>query len=614
MGSIDELGDLNPFPAFPEERYPGDFGRPRKPPAIALDKPKPAPPPFVPMALPVTPEVPAAPAGLTPRQVGHARAMIAEVSKRSIEALKLYEPLPSQLAFHTSMSRLRISRGAVRSGKTTVTMAELAMAVTGQHWQEGKYPLRDGRAIVVAKDYDKIGEVIWRTLGRPGAFQIVKDRETGRWRAFRPATDQGMKTKAAPPMIPARMVKEIAWESKKSSMPKKVILTNGWEINFYSSKSDPFSIQGTKLDVVVFDEEIVHHDWFPEAVSRLVDRVGWFMWAATPQTGTQQLYDLHLRAESWVEEVEIDPSKAAEVPPVTECFMSIFDNPYLTEKARQDLSAALDDDERRVRIFGEFAITGFKVYEAYFFPRGLHCVEPFPVPDNWTRFAVIDPGAQVGAVLFAAVPPTKYDGAPEVDPGLYGDFVYFYDELYIRGCDARKLALRMKQKIGGQVIHEFLIDHHGGGATEVGSGKTPEQQYREAFRAEGVRSVKTGHSFTYGSDDVQGGIMRVKEFMRLREDGTAKLRFLRGACPKAVDELMRYQWKVVLGEITDKPLKRNDHQCDNARYACSHPGLKYVKPTPSPAKPGSPYDSFKAFRDREKKRKLAKNGPGVTLG
>ncbi len=571
--------------------------------------------PFVPMVRGHLPDVPVpekAP-GLTPRQVAHVRAMISEAQKRTIEALRIYEPLPSQLQFHQSMSRQRISRGSNRSGKTTVSMAELAMAVTGQHYNQEKYPARDGRAIVVCKDEEKIGEVIWKKLGRAGAFQMVKDRVTGQWRAYRPATDQGMKTKPAPPLIPPRLIKDIAWVSKKANIPRRVILKNGWEIGFYSSKSDPFSIQGVDVDVVCFDEEIVHAHWYPEAIARLIDRNGWFWWSATPQTGTQQLYDLHLRAEAFQEELEANPAKASEVAPVTECFMSIFDNPHLPDQARQDFIDSLDDEERRVRVDGEFAITGFKVYEAYFFPRGIHGVDPFPIPDNWTRFASIDPGAQVGAVLFAACPPLRYDGTHGLDPSLYGDFIYFYAEIYLRQCDAHKLAKRMSMTIGGQEIYEFLIDHHGGRLTEIGSGKTPEQQYREAFRAEGVKSTKTGHSFTYASDDLDGGILRFKDFLRVRDDGTSKIRIIRGAVPNFVSNMERYQYKVVNGEITGKPLKKNDHQCDNGRYLVMHRGLKWVKPKPSVARQDSAYDAFKSFKTREKNRKIAKNGTGITL-
>ncbi len=593
-----------------------DFTRPpRKPakkgkPFVPAMVDRPPPPTFedilghgpdpIPLSTPV-----AVPQGMTPRQVEYCRTLILEARKRQWEALRLYEPLPAQASFHMSRSHQRIARGGNRSGKTTTTMVELAWAATGTHPQPGKYPARDGRAFVVAKDLEKIGEVIWRKLGRAGAFKILQDPVSGLWRSWRPS-DGDCKTKPAPPLIPPRLIVETSWESRKANIPKKVILANGWEINFYSSKADPFSIAGSDVDIVIFDEEIVHADWYPEAQARLIDRRGWFWWGATPQTGTQQLYDLHLRAEALAEEQTIDP-------PVTEVFLSIWDNPHLDAKAKQDFVDSIDDEERRIRVDGEFAITGLKVYESYFFPRGLHSVPAFPVPANWTRFVAIDPGAQVGAVLFAAVPPARYDGTPEIDPALYGDFLYLFDEIYLRGCDAQKLATSMRTHIGEQAIQAFLIDHHGGRLTEIGSGKTPEQQYKEAFKTEKVPMPALGSWFVYGSDDLDGGILRVRDWLRVRDDGTSRIRILAGTCRNLIHEMARYQWKVVGGIITDKPMKKADHLCDCLRYLCMYPGLKHVKPKPGKSAAVGAYASFKAYRDREKARKSAAAGTGVTL-
>jgi hypothetical protein len=564
---------------------------------------------FVPDVGPILPPgLDEPPAGLTPRQKEHFLAVLAEGRKRRLEALRLYEPLPAQAAFHMSMARQRIARGSNRSGKTTATMVELAWAATGQHPQPGKYPGRDGLAIVVAKDLDKIGEVIWRKLGRAGAFKIVKDPLVG-WRAERPGDEAaGLVSKPAPPLIPPRFIRDIAWESRKANIPKKVFLTTGWEISFYSSKSDPFSIQGTTLDAIVFDEEIVHHDWYPEAMPRLVDRRGRFWWGATPQTGTQQLFDLHLRAEASAEEKE-------EHPLVEEFFLSIWDNPHLDAQAKADLVESLDEDERRVRIDGEFAISGLRVYEGRFYPRTTHGVDAFPIPHHWTRFAAIDPGSQVGAVLFGAVPPkapTAQDG--DLERSLFGEFLYLYDEIYIRGCDAAKLAHRMKNVIGDEVIHAFLIDHHGGMLREIGSGLLPEEQYRRALKAEKVACTTTGHGFTWGSDDLDGGILRVKEFLRPREDGTPRLRVLRGRCTQFIKEMGRYQWKVVGGVVTEKPLDRGAHLVDCVRYLCQHAGLKYVAPRKAAPRVGGAYAALEAKRERAKKRARAGGAAGVTLG
>jgi hypothetical protein len=606
---------MTPIPSPDPRKKKGNRGRPRKPVAPAGELPGPGslfgPEPV--LLDPIIPpdDPPPSAAGLSARQRAYILSLASELEKRRCESLRLYEPLPAQMGFHLCPARQRLCRGSNRAGKTLTSMVELAWAVTGQHPDRGKYPERDGRVIAVARDEGKVGEVFYHKLFRAGAFKIVRDPISGEWRSYRPATDGplGLKPKPAPPLIPPRFIKDIAWVSKKQGIPRKVILHNGWEINFYSSKADPDSIQGMDVDIGIFDEEIVHNQWFPETIARLVDRKGRFWWGATPQAGTQHLYDLHLRAQSQAEE-------GIENPVAAEHFLSIRDNPHLDETAKKEFIDSLDDEERRVRVDGDFAVTGLRIYDSYFFPNGVHVVDAFAVPPDWTHVLAIDPGAQVCAVLFAAVPPMKYDGGP-VPEELFGDFVYLYDELYLRHCDAKKFAVAMKQKVVDQEFRSYLFDHHGGRLTEIGSGKTPEQQYRDALRKEKVPHFTPPRSgtFTYGSDDLDGGIMKVKEMLRVREDGTSKIRMLRGRCPNFVREMQRYQVKVVNGVPTDKPVKKDDHLVDCLRYICMYPNLRYRKPDrPSTRQHGGAYDAFQAKKRRDASRAKASGGAGVTLG
>lgn len=498
------------------------------------------------------------------------------------------------------------------SGKTSATMCELAWALSGTHPQEGKYPKTGLRAIVVAKNMDKIGEVIWRTLGRPGAFQMVDDPETGEPRIERAGDREGkLKRRPAPPILPKRLVnstRDVTWESKKAMIPKKLIIpSNGNECSFYSGQADPFSIQGTKLDLVVLDEEIENEGWVPECMARLVDRGGRFVWGATPQTGTQKLYELYLRA---LEEQEL----GVEDPLVEEFVLSIYENPFISEADRQMFLHSLDDEDQiRVRIEGEHAIAGFKIFSAYFFPRGVHGIEPFAIPDDWTRFCAVDPGSQVAAVIFGACPPKQPPREGSLDESLYGDFIYIYDEIYIRRCDATKLAREMKGHIGSQVIHTMLLDHHGGNLTEIGTGRTPEQQYKDAFQKARVPVPLVGRYFVYGSDDLAGGILRIKEWLRLREDGTPKIKILSGSCPQLVAAMSRYQWKIVNGVMTDKPLAKNCDMCDSLRYLVMHPQVRYHAMEHKERKRSSSWDDFVAWRKREKSRKRKESGSGITL-
>jgi hypothetical protein len=549
---------------------------------------------------------------LAPTEVARVRAMLLELERRQCEALRIYEPMPAQWAFHNSMARQRVAIGSNRSGKTTSSMIELGWAMTGMHPNPDKYPRENGRAIVVARDMNKIGEVIWRKLGRAGSFQMIRDPATKVWRARRPG-DLG-RGKPAPPLIPPRLIKDISWEKKAAGIPTKLVLKNGWECNFYSSKADPEAISGVDVDICIFDEEVVNEGWFTEAMARLIDRNGFFWWGATPHVGTQALFELHQRAGAIAEEQA--ETGDTSTPLVQEFFLSIWDNVHMPERAKRDFESSLTDDDRRLRIDGDFAISGTRVFESHFFPRGVHGVEPFAIPMSWCHFCSIDPGFKVGALLFCAVPPMKYDGTPGVDPLLYGDYVYFYDEAYIRGCDAALLAQALKDHIGDLEMYAHLFDSHGGNLRELGSGMLPETQYRNAFKTLKIRTPTCGTMLTYGYDDPTGRILRIKDWLRVRPDGTTKIRILRGSCPHLVRNMERYAFKVVAGEVTDKPLAKDSHQCDNLGYLCMYTGLYYHKPKLAHKKSqeGS-YATYKSIKAAEKAwaRKQGGDKRGVTL-
>lgn len=253
--------------------------------------------------------------------------LVREQAIRKLEALKLYEPLPVCQMFHKSTAPIRLLIGSNRSGKTVAAACEVARACLGL---DSKFPKEDGRFFCVGKDLDHIGQVMWRKLGRADAFRLIRDEQTKEWRAFRPwqAYDKAYKekTKPAPPLIPPRMIKDIAWEKKSESQPSLVTLHNGWEISFYSSLGKP--PQGMHLDGVWLDEEVRDEDWIPEMQARIVDRRGRIIWSATPQIGTDQLFELHERAERAI---------LGNVPHalVEEFTVLLEDNPHIEDQAKK---------------------------------------------------------------------------------------------------------------------------------------------------------------------------------------------------------------------------------------------------------------------------------------
>lgn len=527
------------------------------------------------------------------------RRAVIESASRKCETLKLYEPLPLQAAFHSSLARVRLAIGSNRSGKTTVAAAEIARAVTGQD-PFNKYPKENGRCYCVAKDLKELGEVMYRKLCRPGAFKIIRDAKTKAWRTYRPWDKRDLaraaEVKPSPPLLPRRFIKSISWHSKKESQPSLIVLHNGWELSFYSSKGKP--PHGADIDLAWFDEEIEDHDWYPEMFARLIDRRGRLVWSATPQAGTDQLYELHEQAATQRNEAK---------PLVAEFHTLLMDNAFVDEDVKKDFIRGVDDEEYRVRVAGEFALTRQIIYPN--FRRNTHGIPFEEIPRDWSIYAAIDPGWQLCAVLFGAVPPPTAGGH---------DRLVLFDELYLKDCNADMFGQAMQYKLSArQMAEAFVIDFHGSLRTET-VGKSIQEQYSDALRKYKIKSNSTGFDFLYGSDDVSAGIMAVHSALRIREDGSARIQVMENTCGNLMEfEVKRYSYKRENGQLTDRPnAKRHNHLVDALRYLVMM-DPKYVKPRKSKAPVTGAVAAFRAKQARKRKANggdFIKLGPGVYQG
>jgi len=448
--------------------------------------------------------------------------------------------------------------GGNRSGKTLSTLVEDARAATGQD-PYGKYPERDGILCLIGKDWKHIGLVLYKGLFRAGAFKIIRDLTTGQWRAFNPATDAGREAerKEAPPLIPQRFVKHISWVLKSAGYCSVVELHNGWQIHFFSSEGDP--PQGFAASRVHIDEDISNENWVPEMQGRLADRKGCLAWSAMPHSTNDALLGLSERADRAAE-------SGVENPIIKKFQLSFLDNPHIDneEKAKNiERWSAIGEDTLRMRAEGEFITDSVLVYPT--FSMSIHGMDrtEFPnkvtVPDEWTRYAAIDPGHQVTAVLFGAVPPS-------------GDMFLIYDELYIRQCNAVMFGEKFAKAIEGQPqFHSFIIDMHGGKIRDIGSGRQVVEQYVTELRKHGCRSFTTGSAFMAGCDDIEARTQAVRSRMHIRPTGTSWLRVLRNSCPNLERELKRYRKKTIfqngISIVTDTPNTRGEvHACQCLEY------------------------------------------------
>lgn len=500
-------------------------------------------------------------------QKSQLKELQAELASRQIEALRLYSPTPQQAEMHACAASEVIVLGGNRSGKSLSTFVEDARAVTGSDPHK-KYPERDGNLVIVGRDWKHIGMVVYPMLFRAGAFKIIRDQATGAWRAYNPSTDsqRSAEAKPAPPLIPPRMVKKISWLLKSARYIQSCELTTGWTIYFFSSEGEP--PQGFQADRVHIDEDLSSEAWLPEMQARLADRKGRMCWSAMPHSKNDSLAGLAERADSAVQAGNPKPD-------IVKFVLRFLDNPHIdAEEKRKNLErwAALGEDVLRMRSEGEFVTDSILCYPTFTMTVHGYDRSELPknvIPDDWTRYAAIDPGHSVTSVLFAAVPPGE-------------DMLLVYDQLYIRQCNAVIFGEKFAEKTKGHKFHAFIIDMHGGRIREIGSGRLPVELYTEQLRQRNVASDITGSSFLAGCDDIQARMSATQNYLHIRPEGTPQLRILRGACPDLEREIKRYKKKVnyMAGTyiVTDQPNTRGEvHACQCLEYLCAY-RPKYHKP------------------------------------
>lgn len=551
------------------------------------------------------------------------RRVAAEIARRSEEALKLFQPMAEQERFFASHAPERIALGGNRGGKTTVTCVEIARAVTGQDPYD-KYPKEGGKCILVGRDLKHCSKVFYEKLFVGGAFKVIRDKHTGEWRSYQPQhPDDIMRpfdARPSPPLIPRRLWNNdcIAWENKKDQTPRTIRLHNGWEIYFFSA--DGTIPQGWAVHLVVFDEEIEKDGWYKEMAARLLDhreedpitghvRGGKFMWSATPQAGTQRLYSLVQRSER-DQEAAIDMLARGEPPPKTAVDVfrfGLLDNRFMSTASINELIAKYEDDpdEYEVRIKGNFALLGTRVY-GEFQKRGVHSIQSadITIDSDWTRYIAIDPGYQTCAVLFCAIPP------PE---SKWAGYEVIYDELYIHRANATVLAAKIVEKLGYHSIHRMVIDHKAGGQHDYTTGRTNEENYSIAFKAAGLSCEATGTEFTHGNPDPKAGIEAVRQGLQV-VNGKSRWLVVVDKCKWFCNEIEKYSYKKTAdGQPTDEAVKAHDHLMDCWRYL-AQANMRYVRPQQKKRKLGYTQERLAAKKLRAKNKAKTMGSSGIKVG
>ena len=536
--------------------------------------------------------------GLTQHALSEMKDVQSALAERRLEALRLYVPMPKQDEIHQCMASERIVLGGNRAGKSLCVAVEAARAATGQDPYK-KYPERDGNLVIVGRGWTHIGMVIHKILFRPGAFKIIRDEVTGQWRAYKPGHDDARKKEAkpAPPLIPPRLVADMSWVQKNAGYLQKAELVNGWTIYCFSSEGEP--PQGFQADLVWCDEDLSDERWVGEMQARLADRKGRFIWSAMPHSKNDALLGLCERADKAEEE-------GAANPIIKKFTLRFLDNAAIDQEEKQkniERWSAIGQEELRMRAEGEFTTEStlmYPTFNASVHMMSRHDLPGGQVPDDWTRYVAIDPGHAVMATLFAAIPPDE-------------KFLLFYDELYIRNCNALIWGEQFFAKAQGQAIYGAIMDMHGGALRDLGSGRLPHEMYSEELRKRNYKFLLTGHSFIPGSDDIPARTNMVRHMMHIQGDGTTRLKILEGGCPNLVRELKRYRKKTTtvngVTYVTDAPQTRGDvHAVQTLEYLCANEPKYHAPP-----KNYGPNPWWVKWLEERKKRSRESEDPCVLL-
>lgn len=475
-------------------------------------------------------------------------AFAAELSERLLEiatqgpTIKKYRPHAKQAEFHRAKRKGKLYIGGNRSGKTTGGVTEAIWRATKTH------PYRP-----------ELNAIPGPIRGRVVAVDFVNGVE----KIIFPQYKQWLYPSA---------LRGGSWETAFDKFTKVLNFSNGSFIEFMSYDQDLDKFAGTSRHWIHFDEECPKNI-FNECMARLIDTDGEYWITMTPVEGMTWIYD------DLYEKNVNNPDGTVFVIEI-----NTLENPYLSQTAIQHFVDGIDDDEKTIRIGGNFVRQGGRIYKNFDpTPGGLNVLsEPFDRDElaklfkGWLWICALDHGLNnPTAVLWLA-----FD---------WNGFGVCFDEHYQKELTvdqhAKKILAIMEQH--GRRPDLMVADPSIVNRNAI-TGTSVQQEYQ-----------KYGLSWMEGNNDVTSGIIRVKRhFNRVKYVGARTSSLFSGDtdefprlritpnCSNLIWELKRYRWKTYANKKLqyennpyDTPHKKDDHACDALRYAImTQPDLTAEKP------------------------------------
>lgn len=409
--------------------------------------------------------------------------------RKAGKALLTYKPLPAMKLFHQDQAKFRWLLGGNRSGKSESNIGyDLCSFALGVHPYRETPP--DAQLWAVSDTWAMCGKLLWQ---------------------------EKIKT-----YLPENQIASIIWHNKAENIPKQIDLINGNTIELKAFDQGRRVFQGRAIDAAFLDEQTAYDSLgiFTELQARLLDKHGFLAASMTP-----------LIFQSWFE------SRIKDLPPTDSVhYANLNDNRksrggYIDDIEIDQMIADWSDEVQETRIRGHFAAFLGAVYKT--FNVNTHVIEPFEIPDDWSRFRAIDFGYNNPlCCLWLA-----RDGDKRW---------YVYAEHYQARETLAYHSERIKQISKGDRYRFSWADH--------------EPQECVELAALGIKTIPA-------RKDVHLGIEAVQSCLKVQPDGKPRL-FIFKNCKNVIREVQGYRW----AEGTDKtdpkdmPLKIDDHCCDALRY------------------------------------------------
>jgi hypothetical protein len=254
--------------------------------------------------------------------------------------------------------------------------------------------------------------------------------------------------------------------------------------------------------------------------ARLMDRRGFFAGSMTPLT-----------PQPWLEE------KVMYLPETDEVFYAnLNDNRksrggYIDDKEIDLMIAQWPVEVQETRIKGHFAAFLGAVYKT--FNRQVHVCDPFKIPDDWTKYRVIDWGFNNPfCCLWMARDKDKR--------------WFVYNEHYEAQQTLARHAQEIKRISGKERYRCTWADH--------------DAQERYEFKQLGIPTSPA-------KKDVHLGIEAVQAALKVQGNGKPRVQIFKD-CKHTIKEMGGYKWAEgsEIKDAKDEPLQLNDHTCDCIRY------------------------------------------------